>query len=128
MYHMCVHVCIRYGRASSAYGDFLVRSRLLTRKLLGQGYNRFKLITTFKKFYGRHYDLIGKFQLSVTHIVTDLFLETFFLRRHCVAGPFTARPLITYIDIMYLCLLQPVCILNLTFTDFDVFIACGMGH
>ena len=67
-------------RASSAYSDFLVRSRLLTGKLLGQGYNRFKLITTFKKFYGRHYDLIGKFQHSVIHMVTDLFLETLFLR------------------------------------------------
>ena len=64
----------------SLLSDFLVRSRLLTSKLLGQGYNRFKLITTFKKFYGRHYDLIGKFQLSVTHMVTDLFLETLFLR------------------------------------------------
>ena len=62
------------------YIDFLVRSRLLTNKLLGQGYNHFKLITTFKKFYGRHYDLIGKFQHSVTHMVTDLFLETLFLR------------------------------------------------
>ena len=71
---------IRYARASSAYSDFLVRSRLLTGKLLGQGYNRFKLITTFKKFYGRHYNLIGKFQISVTHMVTDLFLETLFLR------------------------------------------------
>ena len=70
----------RYARASSAYSDFLVRSRLLTSKSLGQGYNRFKLITTFKKFYGRHSDLIGKFQLSVTHMVTDLFLETLFLR------------------------------------------------
>ena len=57
---------IRYARASSAYSDFLVRSRLLTSKLLGQGYNRFKLITTFKKFDCRHYDLIGKFQQSVT--------------------------------------------------------------
>ena len=53
---------------------------VLTGKLLGQGYNRFKLITTLKKFSGRHYDLIGKFQLSVTHMVTDLFLETLFLR------------------------------------------------
>ena len=52
------------------------RSRLLTSKLLGQGYNRFKLITTFKKFHDRHYDLIGKLQLSVTHMDTDLFLET----------------------------------------------------
>ena len=71
---------LRYASASSAYSDFLVRSRLLTGKLLGQGYNRFNLITTFKKFYGRHYDLIGNFQLSVTHMVTDLFLETLFLR------------------------------------------------
>ena len=71
---------VRYARASSAYSDFLVRSRLLTSGLLGQGYNRFKLITTFKKFYGRHSDLIGKFQLSVTHMVTGLFLGTLFLR------------------------------------------------
>ena len=79
-YGVYVSQLIRYARAFSAYSDFLVRSRLLTSKLLGQGYNRFKLITTFKKFYGRHYDLIGKFQLSVTHMVTDLFLETLFLR------------------------------------------------
>ena len=79
-YGVYVSQLIRYARASSAYSGFLVRSRLLTSKLLGQGYNRFKLITTFKKFYGRHYDLIGKFQLSVTHMVTDLFLETLFLR------------------------------------------------
>ena len=79
-YGVYVSQLIRYARASPAYSDFLVRSRLLTSKLLGQGYNRFKLITTFKKFYGRHSDLIGKFQLSFTHMVTDLFLETLFLR------------------------------------------------
>ena len=128
-YGVYVSQLIRYARASSAYSNFLVRSRLLTGKLLGQGYNRFRLITTFKKFYGRHYDLIRKFQLSVTHMVTDLFLETLFLRWYGVAGPITARSLITYIDIMYLCLLQPVYILlNLKFTDFDVFIACGRCH
>ena len=79
-YGVYVSQLIRYARASSAYSDFLVRSRLLTGKLLGQGYKRFKLITTFKKFYGRHYNLIGKFQHSVTHMVTDLFLETLFLQ------------------------------------------------
>ena len=79
-YGVYVSQLIRYARASSAYIDFLVRSRLLTNKLLGQGYKRFKLITTFKKLYGRYYDLIGKFQHSVTHMVTDLFLETLFIR------------------------------------------------
>ena len=129
-YGVYVSQLIRYARASSAYIDFLVRSRLLTRKLIGQGYNPFKLITTFKKFYGRHYDLIGKFQHSVTHMVTDLFLETLFLRWHGgVAGPLTAWTLFTYIDIVYLRLLQPVyLLLNLTFTDFDIFIACGRCH
>ena len=63
-------------------------------------------------------------------MVTDLFLENLFLQWHDgVAGPFTARILITYIDIMYLCLLQQVyLLLNLTFTDFDIFIACGRCH
>ena len=121
--------CPGYGPGHS---NFLVRSRILTSKLLGQEYrpNRIKLITTFKKFHGRHYDLIGKFQHSVTHMVTDLFLETLFLRWHDgVAGPFTARTLITYIDILYLCLLRPVyLLLNLTFTDFDIFISCGRCH
>ena len=79
-YGVYVSQLVRYARASSAYIDFLVRSRLLINKLLGQGYTRFNLITTFKKFYGRHYDLNGKFQHSVTHMVTDLFLETLFLR------------------------------------------------
>ena len=74
-YGVYVSQLVHYARASSAYSDFLVRSRLLTSKLLGQGYNRFKLITTFKKFHGRHYDPIGKFQHSVTHMVTDLFLD-----------------------------------------------------
>ena len=78
-YGVYVSQHIRYARASSAYSDFLVRTSL-TSKLLGQGYNRFKLITSVKKFYGHHYDLIGKFQLSVNHMVTDLVLETLFLR------------------------------------------------
>ena len=40
---MCYQFCLFY-RASSAYSDFLVRSRLLTGKLLGQGYKKFKEI------------------------------------------------------------------------------------
>ena len=79
-YGVYVSRLIRCARASSSYSKSLVRSSLLTSKLLRQRYNRFKLITTFKKFYGRHYDLIGKFQHSVTHMVTDLFLKTLFLR------------------------------------------------
>ena len=42
-YGVYVLQLIRYARASSAYSDFLVRSRLLTSKLLGQGYNRMNI-------------------------------------------------------------------------------------
>ena len=68
-YGVYVSELIHYVRASSAYSAFLVRSRLLTSKLLGQGYNRIKFNSPFKKFYGRHYDPIGKLKLSVTHMV-----------------------------------------------------------
>ena len=46
-YGVYVSQPIQYARASSAYDDFLVGSRLLTSKLLRQGYKCMKLITTF---------------------------------------------------------------------------------
>ena len=67
---------IRYARASSLYEDFIMR--LLTSKLLKQGFTRNRLITTFKKFYGRHSVLVDRFKVSVTNIIIDLFLETLY--------------------------------------------------
>ena len=69
---------IRYARASTLYDDFLSRSCRLTSKLLRQGYERFKLISAFKKFYGRHKILVDRYKVSVTHIISDLFLETLY--------------------------------------------------
>ena len=53
-YGVFVSQLIRYARASSLYEDFIMRSQLLTSKLLKQGYTRNRLIATFKKFYCRH--------------------------------------------------------------------------
>ena len=55
-----------------------MRSQLLTSKLLKQGFTRNRLITTFKKFYGRHSVLVDRFKVSVTNIIIDLFLETLY--------------------------------------------------
>ena len=77
-YGVYVSQLIRYARASSLYEDFISRSRLLTSKLLKQGYTRNRLIATLKKFYGRHNNLVNKFDMSVTRIITDLFLETLY--------------------------------------------------
>ena len=46
--------------------------------LVRQGYERFKLISAFKKFYGRHKILVDRYKVSVTHIISDLFLETLY--------------------------------------------------
>ena len=77
-YGVFVSQLIRYARASSLYEDFIMRSQLLTSKLLKQGFTRNRLIATFKKFYGRHSVLVDRFKVSVTNIIIDLFLETLF--------------------------------------------------
>ena len=109
---------IRYARASSDYDDFLVRSCILTSKLLRHGYRCMKLIATFKIFYGRHYDLIRKFQISVTHMVIDLFLWTLFLQwldNVSVAGPYRAWPLIPNVGIF------SICATSLLSTEIDIY-------
>ena len=53
------HIC--FARASSHVADFNTRNKLLTQKLLKQGYLYRKLHKTFSKFYRRYYDLISKF-------------------------------------------------------------------
>ena len=58
-YGVYISQLIRYARASTLY-DFLSRSCRLTSKLMGQGYERFKLISAFKKFYGRHKILVDR--------------------------------------------------------------------
>ena len=77
-YGVYISQLIRYARASTLYDDFLSRSCRLTSKLLRQGYERFKLISAFKKFYGRHKILVDRVKVSVTHIISDLFLETLY--------------------------------------------------
>ena len=52
---------ICFARASSHVVDFNTHNKLLTQKLLKQGYGYHKLRKTFSKFYRRYYDLISKF-------------------------------------------------------------------
>ena len=52
---------IRFARASSYVTDFNTLMKLLTQKLLKQGYRYHKLRKTFPKFYRRYYDLISNF-------------------------------------------------------------------
>ena len=72
-YGVFVSQLIRYSRACSSYDDFLVRSHLLVNKLLKQGFLTSKLKAAFRKFYGRHFVLIQKYNMSVNNIINNLF-------------------------------------------------------
>ena len=56
---------ICFARASSFVADFNTCNKLLTQKLLKQGYWYHKLRKTFSKFYRRYFDLISKFQVGI---------------------------------------------------------------
>ena len=62
---------ICYARCCSNYSDFLSRHRALVTRLLSQGYKVNRLSNTFKKFYGRHTDLVGQYKKSVCQMFAD---------------------------------------------------------
>ena len=49
--------------------DLNTCNKLLTQKLLKQGYRYHKLRKTFSKFYRRYYDLISKFQVGLKSLL-----------------------------------------------------------
>jgi hypothetical protein len=72
-YGAYVSQLIRYARACFAYEDFLKRGRLLTNKLMLQGFNESRLKSSFRKFYGRYNDLVCDYKLPLAHMLDDLF-------------------------------------------------------
>jgi hypothetical protein len=72
-YGVYISQMIRYARACFAYEDFSKRGKLLTKKLMLQGYNESRLKSSFRKFYGRYNDLVCNDKLSLAHMLNDLF-------------------------------------------------------
>ena len=48
-------------------------------RLLSQGYRVNRLSNTFKKFYGRHTDLVGQYKKSVCQMFLILSVEMIFI-------------------------------------------------
>ena len=67
-YGVYISPLIRFAGASSHGADFNTRNKLLTQKLLKQGYQYHKLQNIFSKFY-RRYDLISKFQIGLKSLL-----------------------------------------------------------
>ena len=55
----CVNIpqLIRFARVSSHVDDFKTRNKVLTAKLLRQGYRYHKIRKVFSKFYRRHFSV-----------------------------------------------------------------------
>ena len=68
-YGVYISQLIRFAWASSYVADFNTRNKLLTQKLLKQGYQYHKLRKTFSKFYRQYYDLISKFQVGLKSLL-----------------------------------------------------------
>ena len=55
----------RFARVSSHVDDFNNRNKVLTAKLLRQGYRYHKLRKAFSKFYRRHFDIVSKYNVGL---------------------------------------------------------------
>ena len=71
-YGVFISQLIRYARSSSIYSNFLERCTQLVRKLTNQGFLLPILKKSLKKFYGRHNDLIKKFDKSFNLMYRDI--------------------------------------------------------
>ena len=61
----------RFARACSAVGDFNYRNRVITAKLLGQGFRYHKLRRTFTKFYRKNNTLLEKYHTSLKVLLKE---------------------------------------------------------
>ena len=64
-YGVYISQLIRFARVSSHVDDFNTRNKVLTAKLLRQGYRYHKLHKAFSKFYRRHFDIVSKYNAGL---------------------------------------------------------------
>lgn len=67
---------VRYAGACSSCGQFLGRGRLLADRLVERDYQRSRLGSSFRKFYGRCGDLVGRCSLPLGRVLADDFHTT----------------------------------------------------
>jgi hypothetical protein len=71
-YGVYISQLIRYTRACFVYEDFSKLGKLLTEKLMLQGYNESRLKSSLIP-YSHYNDLVCDYKLSLVHIINDLF-------------------------------------------------------
>ena len=74
-YGVYISQFICFARASSYVADFNTGYKLLSQKLLKQGYRYPKVRKTFSNFYRLYYDLISQFQVGLKSLLRQGFWE-----------------------------------------------------
>ena len=64
-YGVYISQLIRFARVSSHVDDFNTRNKVLTAKLLNQGFRHHKLRNAWSKFYPRHFGLMPKYNVGL---------------------------------------------------------------
>ena len=60
---------------SSNVDDFNIRNKVLTAKLLSQGYRYHKIRKAFSKFYRQHFDIVSKYNVGLKTLLLESLLE-----------------------------------------------------
>ena len=71
-YDVFISELIRYVRACSSYGCFILRAKRPSNKLLEQGYVKERLKSSLRKFFGRYVDLIKQYEVSLSQMLNDI--------------------------------------------------------
>ena len=64
-YGVYISQLVRFARVSSHVDDFNTQNKVLTAKLLRQGYRYHKLRKAFSKLYRWHFDLVSKYNVGL---------------------------------------------------------------
>ena len=73
-YDVYISHLIRFARVSSHVNDFTTRNKVLTAKLLRQGYKYHKIL----KFYRRHFDIVSKYNVGLKTLLLQGLSESEF--------------------------------------------------
>ena len=69
-YYVYISQLIRFARVSSHADDF---NKVLTAKLLKQGYGYYKLRKAFSKFYRQHFDIVSNYNVGLKTLLLQDF-------------------------------------------------------
>ena len=70
-YGVNISQLIRFAGVSSHVDDFYTRNKVLTAKLLRQGYRYHKICKAFSKFYRRHFDIVSKYNVGLKTLLLE---------------------------------------------------------